>query len=153
MFCLHNKDALQRASNSMSMPACDMTNNKTLLFKLCMLALIRIVCFVCVTVKPLLQVMINTLLQWHIDWALCKDSFDESSTRWLYALLAQIGKPVALESSSQLCRLLRHCVKLRRQTTDTNSVDLLPIHMLTALAGGYFGQDAVLAACMQGTWL
>lgn len=97
--------------------------------------------------------MINTLLQWHVSWAVSKGTFDELSIRWLYALLAQIDKPVTQESSSQLSKLLRHCIKLRQQVTDTNSVGLLPLHMLIALAGGYFGQDARLAACMQPSWL
>lgn len=97
--------------------------------------------------------MLNRLLQWHISWALAKESFSELSIRWLYAVLAQIDKPVSLASSSQLSSLLRHCIKLRNQVTDTNSVDLLPLHMLIALAGGYFGQDGTLASFMQQLWL
>lgn len=73
--------------------------------------------------------------------------------RWLYALMAQIEKPIALESSSQLSKLLRHCVSVRKTITDKNDTWLLSIHMLIALAGGYFGQDGTLAACMQPGWV
>ena len=97
--------------------------------------------------------MVNMLLQWHVSWALGRAEFGDLSIRWLYALLAQVEKPIMLESSSQLSRLLRHCIRLRRQILDTNSADLLPLHMLIALAGGYFGQDGALAACMQSSWL
>ena len=73
--------------------------------------------------------------------------------RWLYALLAQLEKPIALESSSQLSKLLRHCVGVRSTIKDDNDARLLSIHMLIALAGGYFGQDGTLAACMQPGWV
>lgn len=99
------------------------------------------------------QVLTNYLLQWHVNWAMVTPDITDLSMRWLYALLAQIQKPVALESSSQLSKLLRHCIKVRGQITDSNDVRLLSLHMLTALAGGYFGQDRALAACMQSGWV
>ena len=100
-----------------------------------------------------MQVLTNYLLQWHVNWAMVTPDITDLSMRWLYALLAQIQKPVALESSSQLSKLLRHCIKVRGQITDSNDVRLLSLHMLTALAGGYFGQDRALAACMQSGWV
>ena len=99
-----------------------------------------------------MQIAVNNLLQWHVKWALSQASFSDLSIRWLYALLAQVDKPIMLESSSRLRQLLRHCMKLRRQISDSNSVDLLPLHMLTALAGGYFGQDGSLSCWMQPSW-
>ncbi|KAA6423316.1 MAG: gem-associated 2 [Trebouxia sp. A1-2] len=99
------------------------------------------------------QVTINYLLQWHVNWALASPDITDLSMRWLYALMAQIGKPIALESSSQLSKLLRHCIKARRQISDDNDIRLLSLHMLIALSGGYFGQDGTLAACMQSGWL
>jgi len=101
----------------------------------------------------LVQVTINYLLQWHVNWAEASPDITDLSMRWLYALMAQIEKPVALESSSQLSKLLRHCIKVRRQITDNNDIRLLSLHMLIALSGGYFGQDGTLAACMQPGWL
>ena len=101
----------------------------------------------------LVQVTINYLLQWHVNWAESAPDITDLSVRWLYALMAQIEKPIALESSSQLSKLLRHCIKVRRQIKDDNNIRLLSLHMLIALSGGYFGQDGTLAACMQPGWL
>lgn len=99
------------------------------------------------------QVTINYLLQWHVNWAVTSADVSELSMRWLYALMAQIEKPIALESSSQLSKLLRHCVGVRKTIKDDNDARLLSIHMLIALAGGYFGQDGTLAVCMQPGWV
>lgn len=99
------------------------------------------------------QVTINYLLQWHVNWAVTSTSISELSMRWLYALLAQLEKPIALESSSQLSKLLRHCLGVRGTIKDENDARLLSIHMLIALAGGYFGQDGTLAACTQPGWV
>lgn len=99
------------------------------------------------------QVTVNYLLQWHVNWAVASASIPELSMRWLYALMAQIEKPVTIESSSQLSKLLRHCMAVRTAISDDNDARLLAIHMLIALAGGYFGQDGTLAACMQPAWV
>lgn len=98
------------------------------------------------------QVIINYLLQWHVNWAVAGPDITDLSMRWLYALMAQVEKPIALESSSQLSKLLRHCIKVRTQISDTNDIRLLALHMLIALTGAYFGQDGTLAACMQPGW-
>ena len=100
-----------------------------------------------------MQITINSLLQWHVKWAIARTHFSDLGLRWLYALLAQVDKPIMLDSSSRLRQLLRHCLKLRQQISDTNSVDLLPLHMLMALAGGYFGQDGSLSCWMQPSWV
>ena len=115
----------------------------------------RIVCLACLQLTEglLIQVTINYLLQWHVNWAETSADITDLSMRWLYALMAQIEKPIALESSSQLSKLLRHCIKVRRQISDDNDIRLLSLHMLIALTGGYFGQDGTLAACMQPGWL
>ncbi len=115
----------------------------------------RTVCSACLLLTEglLVQVTINYLLQWHINWAEASPDITDLSMRWLYALMAKIEKPVALESSSQLSKLLRHCIKVRRQISDNNDIRLLSLHMLIALSGGYFGQDGTLAACMQPGWL
>ena len=99
------------------------------------------------------QVTINHLLQWQVNWAVTSASISELSMRWLYALMAQVEKPIALESSSQLSKLLRHCIGVRKTIKDDNDTSLLSIHMLIALAGGYFCQDGTLAACMQPGWI
>lgn len=99
------------------------------------------------------QVTVNYLLQWHVNWAVVSASIPELSMRWLYALMAQVEKPVTIESSSQLSKLLRHCMAVSKTIDDDNDMRLLPIHMLIALAGGYFGQDGTLAPCMQPTWV
>lgn len=99
------------------------------------------------------QVTVNYLLQWHVNWAVMSASIPELSMRWLYALMAQVEKPVTIESSSQLSKLLRHCMAVRKTISDDNDMRLLSIHMLIALAGGYFGQDGTLAACMQPAWI
>ncbi len=115
----------------------------------------RALCLTCLQLieRLLVQVTINYLLQWHVNWAEASPNITDLSMRWLYALMAQIEKPIALESSSQLSKLLRHCIKVRRQITDDNDIRLLSLHMLIALTGGYFGQDGTLAACMQSGWL
>ena len=120
-----------------------------------MYARCRIVCLACLQLTEglLVQVTINYLLQWHVNWAETSADITDLSMRWLYALMAQIEKPIALESSSQLSKLLRHCIKVRRQISDDNDIRLLSLHMLIALTGGYFGQDGTLAACMQPGWL
>lgn len=100
-----------------------------------------------------MQVTINYLLQWHVNWAVAAVDITDLSMRWQYALMAQVEKPIALDSSSQLSKLLRHCIKVRSQISDTNDVRLLALHMLIALTGAYFGQDGTLAACMQPGWL
>lgn len=105
------------------------------------------------TVFHVLQVTINYLLQWHVNWAVAAANISDLSMRWLYALTAQIEKPIASESSSQLSKLQRHCVGVRKAIKDDNDARLLSIHMLIALAGGYFGQDGTLASCMQPGWV
>ena len=100
-----------------------------------------------------MQVTVNYLLQWHVNWAVTSASIPELSMRWLYALMAQVEKPVTIESSSQLSKLLRHCMAVRKTISDDNDARLLSIHMLIALAGGYFGQDGTLAAYMQPAWV
>ena len=100
-----------------------------------------------------MQITINYLIQWHINWATTAGPIPDLGMRWLYALMAQVQKPIALETSSQMSKLLRHCISLRGSVTDDNDSRLLAIHMLIALAGGYFGQDGTLAAYMQPGWI
>jgi hypothetical protein len=85
---------------------------------------------------------VNRLLRWHIIWQCEAPGVSERSMQWIHALAAALERPLAMSTAAALRDLLRFCAKQQPATDE----DAARLHLMVAVAGGYFKQDERLAA-------
>lgn len=95
------------------------------------------------------QVNCNYLLAWHTRWAIESQTLSDQSSRWLYAIMARLQRPLTQGAMGALRAMLRHCASLRAAATSAEDPSLPSLNILIAITGAFFGQDETLAGCWE----
>ncbi|GBG64922.1 hypothetical protein CBR_g48670 [Chara braunii] len=97
--------------------------------------------------QPTLDVMVKlddvttaSLLCRQIDWLENAANISEHRFAWLFALLAQVGKPLDADTTAAIRSLLRCCCRLRSTKQSVDDPEMPRLNILIAIAGKYFGQ-------------
>ena len=92
------------------------------------------------------------LLRQHVRWATAaRDGGGAGApsalqAQWLFALAAGVASPADADTQAAFRALLKHLCRARAATADGADPRIPALNALIAVAGGYFRQDAALAA-------
>lgn len=91
------------------------------------------------------QLGVAELLQRHVEALSSQPELSYMRSQWLFALSAVLQRPLAPDVSAAYRTLVRRCAAWRAGLPGRGDPSLPRLNVLMAIAGGYFGQDEVLA--------